>query len=143
MKMVSRVTIGLGLLLGSGVCAMAGVAFTQNDKVVDTIESFFVDGTAPANEGDFTDTQADIYLPATIFANTGVSKYTDLYLASIPISEGGKTGLSSNVLPLAGDHIASVTNFVATPEPSGLPLLGAGAIVMGLLVRRNLLRVSY
>lgn len=153
MKTFSRVAIGLGLLLGSGFCAMADIARLQNDveltnegtgsfatnKAVNTIESFSIDVTAPEKQGDFTDTETvATYLPTTFgIANPGVSKYTEPYSFSDPIN-----GISNNVLLGNADQITSVTNLVATPEPSGLPFLGAAAILMGLLIRRKLLRVS-
>lgn len=126
MKTFSKLTIGLGLLLGSGVGAMANVAWTQNDA-----EDF----TVPQTVGGF--------FPSPIATvNKGATKFTDPYLISEPSNTGEKTGLSNSVFPVTSDHIVSVADIVATPEPSGLPLLGAGAILVGLLVRRKLVRVS-
>ena len=120
MKIVSRVTIGLGLLLGSGIGAMANIAWTPNE-----VDDFTVPQTF------------DAFIPGTIgTANKGVSEYTDPYSFSDSATTGKKTGSS-----LTSDHIASVADLVATPEPSGLPLLGAGAILIAMLVRRKL-RVS-
>jgi hypothetical protein len=157
MKIFSRVTIGLGLLLGSGIVALADIVPTRNDvdlpyggidevtapdKAVNTIETFSVDVTGPENQGDFmTAPTVGAYFAGPI-ANTGVSKDTDLSFGSGPTNAGEKFGISNNVLPVSEDHIASVADIVATPEPSGLPFLGVGAILMGLLVRRKLLRVN-
>lgn len=156
MRTFSRVTIGLGLLLGSGICAMASVALTNDvdfqhpssgamdqftgssasDKAVNSVESFSIDVASQDKGSDFTEQPAVIaYLPASYgIGNAGGSKNTGSDLAASS-SQFGK-------LPSTSDHTDAVTNFVATPEPSSLPFLGASAILIGMLVRRKLLKAN-
>jgi hypothetical protein len=142
MKVVSQVTIGLGLLLGSGIGAMAKIAPANDLDFANFAESFVtenysIDVGSPEKQSEFTAPEVfDAYLPGA----SGNSKYTDPYSFSYPASTGEKGGISNNVLPV--NHVASVADIVATPEPSGLPLLGAGALLIGMLVRRKLQRAS-
>jgi hypothetical protein len=143
MKIVSQVTIGLGLLLGSGIGAMAKIAPANDlDFANGFAESFVtnnlsIDVGSPEKQSEFTAPEAfNAYLPGAI----GNSKYTDPYSFSFPTSGGEKGGISNAVLPV--NHVASVADIVATPEPSGLPLVGAGALLIGMLVRRKLVRAS-
>jgi PEP-CTERM motif len=181
MKFVSRVMIGLGLLLGSGVCAMADIVWTLNDvyleyphdgginevsgyfitdNSVDTIESFSIDVTGPETAGTFTATQmVDSYLPGVIgIANPGFSEYVDLYLAPLALtSAGGTINITSGydcpgcgTLLVNSDYDPTVTGVVETgiadlgpvPEPSSIPFLGAGLLLMGVMMRRKLIRAS-
>ena len=172
MKVFSRVIIGLGLLMGSGACAMADIVWTLNDvflqfphngginevtgnfttdNSVDTIESFSIAVTGPETEGTFTPAlMVDAYLPGTIgIANSDFSKYVDLYLSSPLTSAGGKVDMGSGfdcpgcgTLLVNADHTPSVIGVASTPEPSTIPFLGAGLLLMGTLVRRKLIRAS-
>lgn len=172
MKTISRVVIGLGLLLGSGVCAMANIVWTLNDvylqyphggginevagyfvtdNTVDTIENYSIAVTGPETEGTFTATQmVDAYLPGTIgIANPGFTEYVDLYLASDLTSAGGTVDISSGydcpgcgVLLVGNGYTPTVTGVAETPEPSTIPFLGAGVLLMGIVLRRKLIPAS-
>jgi hypothetical protein len=171
MKAVSRVMIGLGLLIGSGACAMADIVWTLNDvflqyphngginevtgnfttdNSVDTIESFSIVIAGPETDGTFTAAQmVNDYLPNTIgIANSDFSEYVDLYLSSPLTSAGGTVDIGSGfdcpgcgTLLVDADHTPTVTGVASTPEPSAIPFLGAGLLLMGTLVRRKLNRV--
>jgi hypothetical protein len=164
--------IGLGLLLGSGVCAMADIVWTLNDvyfqlpnsteineaigsfttdNSVDTIETISVDVTGTLTSGEFTATVGDNpYLPGGIgLASAGYAQYLNLVLASDLTSAGGTIDITSGndcngcgVLLLGNGYTPSVTGVAETPEPSTIPFLGAGAILMGIVVRRKLIRAS-
>ena len=120
MKVFSRVIIGLGLLMGSGACAMADIVWTLNDvflqfphngginevtgnfttdNSVDTIEKLLHRCNGPGKtEGNFHTLalMVDAYLPGTIgIANSDFSKYVDLYLSSPLTSAGGKVDMGS------------------------------------------------
>jgi hypothetical protein len=174
MKVFSRVMIGLGLLLGSGVCAMADILWTfddvyftngneltgwfTTDNTVDAVDSFSIDVTGPATEAAFTATQmVNAYLPNEIgIANADFSEYVDFELPTSLTSLGGTIDLTQGydcpgcgVLIVNADHTPTVTgvtgvaaDFVPTPEPSSIPFLGAGVVLMGLMMRRKPIRAS-
>src|SRR3984957_18241031 len=103
MKTFSKITIGLGLLLGSGVCAMADTIWTLNDVYFSngnqatgwfstdptstTIDGFSIQVTGPDTADAFTAAiMPDTYLantpPEIGIANSDWSEYVDFYLAS-------------------------------------------------------------
>jgi hypothetical protein len=168
MKIFSKAMLGLGLLMGSGVCAMADTIWTLNDidftdgntatgwfitdPSTSIIESFSIVVSGPDSATDFTaNVMSSAYLPNEIGAalDPGFSPYMDLYLASALTSAGGTVDITSGYdCPLCGvlivnsDHRASVTGVAETPEPSTIPFLGAGVILLGFVARRKLVRAS-
>ena len=167
MKTFSKVMIGMGLLLGSGAYAMADIVWTfddvhfsngneltgsfTTDNSVDTIESFSIDITGPDSSDAFTAAQmVNAYLPNEIgIANGYFSEYVDFELPTALTSAGGTIDLTQGydcpgcgVLVVNSDHTPSVTGVVETPEPSTIPFLGAGLALVGMVVRRKLVRAS-
>jgi hypothetical protein len=95
----------------------------------------------------------DTYLantPSEIgIANSDWSEYVDLYLASPLTSAGGKIDLTGGydcpgcgVLRLNSDFRPAVIGAAVTPEPSSLPFLAAGAILVGMVARRKLVSAN-
>jgi len=88
------------------------------------------------------------YLPNTIgIANSDFSKYVDLYLASSLTSSGGTIAIASGfdcpgcgTLLINSTFTPSVTGVTEAAEPSTLPFLAVGLILMGLVARRKLIR---
>jgi hypothetical protein len=170
MKTFSKAMIGLGLLMGSGVCAMADTMWTLDDVFFSNgnqatgwfttdptstmIESFSIQITGPDAADAFTAAiMPDTYLantpPEIGIANSDWSKYVDLYLASSLTSAGGPIALTGGydcpgcgVLRVNADFRPKVIGTEVTPEPSSIPFLGAGVILMGFVVRRKLIRAS-
>ncbi len=121
MKIFAKVLIGAGLLLGSGICAMADIVWTLNnvefqqtfwpdttyqndltgyfvtDNAVTTVKSFNFSLTGDLASGLFTPAKmVDSYLPNTIgIANSDFSDYIDLYLDSPLTSAGGTIDIGS------------------------------------------------
>jgi len=167
MKILKSAMIGLGLLMGSGVCAMADTIWTLNNVFFDNgnqatgwfatdpstsvIDSFSITVNGPDTADAFTAAQmASAYLPNTIgIANSDWSKYVDLYLSAPLTSAGGTVNISSGydcpgcgTLLINADHTPSVTGIASTPEPASIPFLGAGVVLMGFVTRRKLIRAS-
>jgi hypothetical protein len=166
LKILSKAIIATAFLLGSSVCAMADIVWTLNnvdfsdgnqaigsfttDNAVDTIESFTIQVIGPDTARDFTaTTMSSAYLPNTIGAFLEPTYYVDLYLNSPLTSAGGTFDIGSGydcpgcgVLLVNSDHIPSVTGVAATPEPSTIPVLGAGVVLMGMIARRKLVRAG-
>jgi len=165
MKTFSRVVIGLGLAIGSGACAMADTIWTLNNVYFSngneatgwfetnpagsTIDNFSIQVTGPDAAAAFTAANMpESYLantpPEIGIANSDWSDYVDVYLASSLTSAGGTIDLTGGydcpgcgVLVVNSDFTPSVTGVAATPEPSTIPLLGAGLAFMGFVVRRR------
>ncbi|HEX5228266.1 MAG TPA: PEP-CTERM sorting domain-containing protein [Bryobacteraceae bacterium] len=175
MKIFGKALLGVGLLLGTGVCAMADIVWTFNDVVfqqtfwpdttyqneltgsfttddaVTHVESFNLNVTGNLASGLFTPAQmVDSYLPNTIgIADASFSDYIDLYLNSPLTSAGGTIDIGSGfdctgcgTLLVNSDHRPTVTGVAATPEPTTLPVLGAGAVLVFFVTRRKLVRAS-
>jgi len=169
MKIFSKLTIGLGLLLGSGVCAMADTIWTLNDVYFSngnqatgwfstdptstTIDDFSIQVTGPDTADAFTAAiMPDTYLantpPEIGIANADWSEYVDLYLATPLTSGGGTINLTGGYdCPGCGvldttNYTPSVSGVASTPEPSAIPLMGAGLLLMGTVVRRKLIRIN-
>ncbi|HEX5226892.1 MAG TPA: hypothetical protein VFW44_04245 [Bryobacteraceae bacterium] len=100
MKIFAKVLLGVGLLLGTGVCAMADIVWMVNDvfftfhseqneltgsfttdDAVTHVESFNLTVTGDLTSGLFTAAlMVDSYLPNTIgIADASFSDYIDLY----------------------------------------------------------------
>lgn len=165
MKVLAKVLIGTGLLLGSGVYAMADIIWTfndvyfeQNGDVNELTGSFMTDDAVTQAEdinltitgdlasGIFTPAQmVDSYLPDTIgIADATFTDYIDLYLDSPLTSAGGTVDIGSGfdcegcgTLRVGGDYAPSVTGVEATPEPATIPVIGAGAVLLLLFARRR------
>jgi hypothetical protein len=166
MKAFSRVMIGMGLLLGSGVCAMADIVWTLNDvdfsdgnqavgyfitdNAVDTIESFSIQVEGPDTSRDFiATTMSSAYLPNEIGAFLEPTYYTDLFPETSMTSSGGIIPLNQGydcpgcgVLSVGIGYNPTVNGVTETPEPSTIPFLGAGVLLMGVVLRRKLIRAS-
>jgi hypothetical protein len=90
------------------------------------------------------------YLPNEIgIANVDFSEYVDFELPSALTSSGGKIDLTQGydcpgcgVLVVNSDRTPSITGVLETPEPATIPFLGAGLALMGMVVRRKLIRAS-
>ncbi len=170
MTIVYRSAAILTLLMAGSVCALAGeitwtltdVAFDNGnvangwfttDMAVTQFDSFSITVTGPASNAAFTAAiMVDSYLPGTIgFANSDWSEYVDLYLSSPLTSAGGPVQIASGfdcpndarcgVLVTDVFSGASVEG-AASPEPSAFVLIAAGLGVLGLTLRRKLVRVS-
>ena len=167
MTILSKATIVLGLLAGSGICAMADTIWTLNDidfnngneatgyfitnAAVTAIDGFSIQVTGPSTEADFVATQmVNSYLPTEIgIADAGFIQYVDLYVASALTSAGGTVDITSGVdcngcgsLLVNSTHTPSVTGTAYTPEPSTVPFLGCGAILMGFAILRKFIRAN-
>jgi hypothetical protein len=162
--------IVMGLLLVSGINAMAGeilwtindVTFTFADSNVNTLTGTFITDsgittilelnlavTGPETADDFTATQSQsAELPSEIsVGNTGFLEYVDLFLSSPLTSAGGTVSISSGFnCPGCGSLVVNddtgVTGVIITPEPSAIPLVGGGVMLLGIASRRKWLRVS-
>ena len=170
MKAFSKALIVMGLLAGSGVYAMADTIWTLNDIFFDngnqasgwfstdatgsTIDDFSIQVTGPDSADAFTAAiMPSTYLgntpPEIGIANSDWSEYVDFYLASSLTSAGGTIAVTGGydcpgcgTLLVNSDHAPSITGVAATPEPSSVPFLGAGVILMGIIMRRKLIRAS-
>ncbi len=170
MNIFFKATIGLGLLIGSGVCATADTIWTLNDVffnngneatgwfTTDPTSTIIEDFSIVVSGSDSADAFTAAIMPSTYLANTppeiGIanadwSEYVDLYLASSLTSAGGTINLTGGydcpgcgTLIVNSDRRPSVSGVVETPEPSAIPFLAAGLLVMGFVTRRKLIRAS-
>ena len=167
MKIISSAALALGLMLGSGACAMADTIWTFNNVFFDNgneitgsfttnptsldVDSFNIKITGPDTHDAFTATQmVNAYLPSAIgIGNAGFTKYVDLYLAGPITSAGGTIDITGGYdcpdcgsLFIGSDDTPSITGVASTPEPSAVPLLGAGVVLMGIVTRRKQIRAS-
>jgi hypothetical protein len=167
MRTTSRVTILLGLLVGSGISAFADITWKLQDvdfsngnqatgyfitnNAVNTVVSFSITVTGPATAATFTAASvASAYLPGVIgFASPGWTAYVDLYPSSPLTNAGGTIHLAGHDAwgdeygvdcPGCGVIVDPNTAAVTTlPEPSAINLLGLFACVLGVtaLCRRK------
>src|SRR5579862_5097152 len=158
MKTVSKALITLGLLAGGGVGAMADTIWTLNDIDFNNgnqatgwfstdptgtiIDGFSIQVTGPDSADAFT----AAIMPSTYLANTppeiGIansdwSEYVDLYLASPLTGAGGTIDITGGydcpgcgTLIVNSDHRPSITGVASTPEPSSIPFLAGGVMVL-------------
>jgi hypothetical protein len=167
MTFPSKATIVLGLLAASSTCAMADTIWNLNDIDFDNgnqatgyfitndadtaIDGFSIQVTGPATEADFIATQmVNAYLPTEIgIADAGFVQYVDLYVASALTNAGGTIDITSGVdcngcgtLLVDSTHTPNVSGTAYTPEPSTLPFLGCGAILMGVAIHKLFSRTT-
>jgi len=175
MKATSKVLVILGLLVGSSICALAGnitwtfndVAFLFPDGNINTVSGWFstnyagtmnqgfsivVSGGEP-NAAFTASIFVDSYLPFELgFANSGFSKYVNMYLTSPLTSAGGLIpfgpGLYGNndcgtsgpcgTLLIGNGYDPYI--FGVVPEPASLLVLGSSLAIFGTMLRRKLSR---
>jgi len=128
--------------------------FTTDDAIT-TFLSFSIDVTGPASAAAFTAAQmTDSYLPGEIgIANADFSQYVDLSLAApltsaggiVPIAGGFDCPGCGTLLVNADTEVIGVTGDggiepTAAPEPSAVPFLAGGVILMGMVLRRKVVR---
>jgi hypothetical protein len=170
MNIFLKAMIGVALLLGSGVCAMADTIWTLDDVYFSNgneatgwfitdptstmIESFSITvGGADSADAFTAAIMPDTYLantpPEIGIANSDWSKYVDVYLASPLTSAGGTIDLTGGydcpgcgVLRDDSDFRPRVIGTAETPEPSTVPFLGAGLALVILAARRKLVHSS-
>jgi hypothetical protein len=155
-----------GLAFGLATCASADIVWTLNDVVffggetatgsfttdntADTLESFSIAVSGGLPIADFTASGSDsVVLPGDIaFFNPPLS-IVNLGFVSDLTSAGGTVGVGFGSDGLLGllvdsDHTPEVIGVktAATPEPSGIPFLAGGLILMGFLLRQKLIRAS-
>ncbi|MGC2112155.1 MAG: PEP-CTERM sorting domain-containing protein [Candidatus Korobacteraceae bacterium] len=166
MRILARGLLILGLLIGSGIGAVAGdITWTLNNVqfsdgntatgffitngAVNTIEGFSIQVTGPDGGADFVATQMlNAYLPGTIgAANSDFSKFLDLVLAQNMTGAGGVINIASGfdcpgcgTLLVNSDHDPTVDG-APVSEPSALIVLGSGLGLLGTMLRRKLIRI--
>ncbi len=126
---------------------VANGTFTT-DSAGETLESFNINVTGGLPFADFTATNADsFFLPSLIGFFSGGGSLVQLDFASNLTSAGGVVHISSGydgILGLSSSNaeVVGVDPPSPTPEPSSIPFLGGGLLLMGFLVRRKLIHAN-